>query len=153
MNKKIVISFLVVFVFVSLLLNVPSKKTDIKYVNIGGQKITVELATTVTEQEKGLSGRTNLNENTGMLFVFNKLGVYPFWMKDMNFPIDMIWLAPIEGGDGSEVKIVYIKKNATPDSYPQSFGTIVPAKYVLEARAGFSEANHLEVGDSASFTY
>lgn len=54
---------------------------------------TVEMATTVTEQARGLSYRENLGENAGMLFMFSKPGIQSFWMKDMRFPLDMIWIS------------------------------------------------------------
>jgi len=60
----------------------------------------------------------------------------------MNFPIDMIWI-------GEDMKVIYIKKNAEPESYPETFGPDANAKYVLEILAGFSDQNNLQVGDSA----
>ena len=128
---------------------------NIKYVKIAGQNIKVDLALTNGEQELGLSGRKSLNENEGMLFVFNLPGKYPFWMKDMNFPIDIIWLAPPEAGVGS-AKVVYIKKNALPELYPETYGpgeNDENAKYVLEVMAGFSDKNNLKIGDSVTFSY
>jgi uncharacterized membrane protein (UPF0127 family) len=124
------------------------KPEDIKYVKIAGQNIKVDLALTPSEQEQGLSGRTELKENTGMLFVFPQPGKYGFWMKDMNFPIDMIWL-------GEDFRVVYIKKNASPLLYPEVYGpgpNDANAEYVLEVVNGFSDKNNLKVGDSAIFT-
>jgi hypothetical protein len=126
-----------------------------KYIIIAGQKVMVDLALTPAEQEQGLSGRKDLAENQGMLFVFNTPGKYSFWMKDMNFPIDMIWLAPSGGGD-REAKVVYIKKNADPKLYPENYGPGIndgDAKYVLEVVSGFSEKNNLKVGDEVIFHY
>ncbi|MSU44900.1 DUF192 domain-containing protein, partial [Candidatus Nomurabacteria bacterium] len=126
---------------------------DIKEVKIAGQNIKVELVLTKEEKEQGLSGRQGLNNNEGMLFVFEHSGNHPFWMKDMNFPIDIIWLAPFEGEDGENLKVVYIKKNARPESYPETYGpdedvsTLVEIKYVLEVVSGFSEKNDLKEGD------
>ena len=70
-------------------------------------------------------------------------------MKDMNFSIDMIWIS-------ENMKVVYIKKNARPESYPESYGpegNDKPAKYILEINSGFSEKNNLKIGDSVLFTY
>lgn len=61
-------------------------------VTIGGTTFSVELATTMVQQAKGLSGRTGLGENDGMLFLFGSSTVQNFWMKGMNFPLDMIWI-------------------------------------------------------------
>jgi len=137
---------------------------DIKYVEIGGQSVKVDLALTPEAQAQGLSGRASLGENEGMLFVFGTPGNYLFWMKDMNFPIDMVWLAPSAGGDEENAKIIYIEKNATPESYPATYGPASTssslggpgendqnAKYVLEVPAGFADKNNLKVGDSVHF--
>ncbi len=118
---------------------------DTKFVQIDGVKIKVELALTEAEREQGLSGRDGLADDAGMLFVFDHPDKYLFWMKDMNFPIDMIWI-------GQDSKIIYIQKNASPDSYPQkTFGPETPATYVLEVPAGFSDKNGLKEGDQVKF--
>jgi uncharacterized membrane protein (UPF0127 family) len=126
--------------------NFSSENKNIQYVAIAGQKVKVDAAITKGEKEKGLSGRTGLEKNTGMLFIFDQPGKYPFWMKDMNFSIDIIWLS-------ADKKVMYIKKDARPESYPEAFGPEEDAKYVLEVPAGFSEENNLQRGDTALFTY
>ena len=119
---------------------------NIKYVKIAGQNIKVDLALTNQEQTQGLSGRPSLDNNSGMLFIFEYPGNYPFWMKDMNFPIDMIWLS-------EDMKVVYIKKDARPEDYPATYGPDQDAKYVLEVVSGFSEKNNLKEGDQVEFIY
>jgi uncharacterized membrane protein (UPF0127 family) len=122
---------------------------SIQSVKIAGQNVKVDLALTDREQIQGLSGKIGLGENEGMLFIFNSPGKYPFWMKDMNFPIDIIWLS--EG-----MKVVYIKKDARPELYPETYGPEPDdgnAKYVLEVVSGFSDKNNLKVGDSVEFEY
>ena len=64
----------------------------------------------------------------------------------MNFPIDIIWI-------GEDMKVVYIKKNAQPISYPESYSPTIDAKYVLEVVANFSDKNNLKEGDSVEFFY
>ena len=64
----------------------------ISIVNIVGKTLQVDLALTDEEKARGLSGRESLDEDEGMLFVFDVPGNYGFWMKDMNFAIDIIWL-------------------------------------------------------------
>jgi hypothetical protein len=159
MNKKKLLSFIVVIVFLLagffMVSYVPKsfKLENVKYVKIAGQNIKVDLALTSAEQEQGLSGRFSLDNNSGMLFIFEYPGSYPFWMKDMNFPIDIIWLAPSEGGDASEAKVIYIKKDARPEDYPATYGPDIDAKYILEITSGFSDKNNLKVGDIVGFTY
>jgi len=114
------------------------------YLKIAGQTLQVDLAILPEAQEMGLSGRKSLNEKQGMLFVFYKPEIYNFWMKDMLFPIDIIWIR-------EDKRVVYIKKNVLPDSYPETFSSDFPAQYVLEVSAGFSEKNNLKVGDRVEF--
>ena len=75
-----------------------------------------------------------------MFFIFPLSARYGFWMKDMNFPIDIIWI------DGSYRK-VETTTNITPDTYPTTFHPYLPAKYVLEVNAGFVRKQNIYVGD------
>lgn len=52
----------------------------------------LEIADTVHARERGLSGRPALPKGHGMLFVFDKSGIYPFWMREMKFPLDIVWI-------------------------------------------------------------
>lgn len=163
MKQKIIFSsFLLVAVFLAgfYIFYRPSPKIslqntklvpeEIKSIEIGGTLVRVDLALTTETQELGLGDRNALQDNSGMLFVFDTLGNYPFWMKDMKFPIDIVWLIP--GDTELEAKVIYIKKNAEPASYPEAFGPDQDAKYVLEVPAGFSEKNNLKIGDIVLFT-
>ena len=122
------------------------QESKIKYAELAGQKIKIELAQSKEEQERGLSGRETLPEGEGVLFIFENSAQHLFWMKDMKFAIDIIWI----DADG---KVVYIKKSVTPDTYPEVFKPTQNAKYVLEVLAGFSEKNNLKEGDSVLFTF
>ena len=132
-------------------MNQPSndfKLENIKYVKIAGQEVKVELAFTLEARTQGLSNRKELKKGEGMLFIFERLGNYPFWMKDMNFPIDIIWI-------GEDMKVVYIKKDARPESYPEAYGPQKEdknAKYILEVVSGFSDKNNLKIGDEVELT-
>ena len=106
---------------------------------IGGATVLAELAVTDQEKEEGLSGRAGLAPNTGMLFVFTPPKLIGFWMKDMRFPIDIIF---IDGAD--TISAVY--PALSPDTYPQSVRPPSPARYVLEVSAGFAEAHHIAIG-------
>jgi uncharacterized membrane protein (UPF0127 family) len=107
---------------------------------IGGQTVSLEIADTDEERSKGLSGHVPLEVDEGMLFVFPVSGPYGFWMKDMTFPIDIVWLDEM-------YRIVYVKEQATPESYPQVFAPGVPARYVVELSSGFFAKNHLHAGN------
>lgn len=152
MNKKNLFTLsavIIFFVIVVFLVNQPAKNLtpeNIKYVKIAGQNIKVDLALTKETQGTGLSGRKELAQNQGMLFVFDHPDKYYFWMMGMNFPIDIIWI-------GEDMKVVYIKKNAQPEDFLETYGPDVNTKYVLEVVAGFSDKNNLKEGDSILFSY
>ena len=77
---------------------------------------------------QGLSGRDGLGVNEGMLFAFDEPGTHGFWMKDMKFPIDIIWI--------SNSEVIYVLSNLNPDSYPTIFSPPEPVSQVLEVKAG-----------------
>lgn len=106
---------------------------------LGGEEINVILADTPVFQERGLSGRTELKENEGMLFVFTSPARLGFWMKDMLFPIDIIWF-------DAEQKIVDVWENAQPRSYPEIRTPKKDAQYVLEVPAHFVQRHNIEFG-------
>ena len=120
----------------------PAPKVSLPQLEIGEKIIQIEIADTDAERAKGLSERTNLAPDTGLLFVFPAVTTPSFWMKDMRFPIDIIWL-------DEKWKIIGIEKNLAPETYPKLFSPPSPIKYVLEVGAGFSEKNHLKIGDQA----
>lgn len=111
-----------------------------KEITIGRTPVTVEIAGTNISRSQGLSDREHLEKNHGMLFVFATPGFYEFWMKDMLFSIDMIWIS-------KEHTIVSINKKVSPDSYPQLFSPTDLVQFVVEVPAGFSDANEIHIGD------
>ncbi len=116
------------------------KKSEIK---IGEVSLWADIADNNCKRSLGLSGKRSLNEE-GMLFVFERIGNYSFWMKDMNFPIDILWI-------NEEFEIVGIEKNLLPSTFPKSFGEKYLAMYVLEIPALYSEKNNIKVGDTIFF--
>lgn len=146
MKRFFLIFFAIIFLLVGYHFWTAVNFDNIKSVKIAGLMLNVELASVPETQEKGLSGRNELRENKGMLFIFPKSAQYYFWMKDMNFSIDIIWIA-------EDMTVIYIKKNARPESYPETFGPDQNSKYVLEVVAGFSEKNNLKEGDRVEFVY
>lgn len=122
------------------------EKRDLPIVCIKDACFYTEIANNDDLRQKGLSSRENLPSDSAMLFVFNKSGVLNFWMKDMLFPLDLLWI-------NEESKIVHIEKNLLPCSLscptysspknPQSF-----SKYVLEINGGLSEIHNFSIGDT-----
>ena len=113
-------------------------------VAVGGQTIYVEVADTPEEQARGLSFRNSIGSNDGMLFVFDSPGSYGFWMKDMNFSIDIVWI--------SNDRVVGFEENVDPQIgapiknlkvyYPPE-----PVDRVLEIKAGGVRRLRVGVGD------
>jgi uncharacterized protein len=110
---------------------------------VGTASVTAELAQSDEARKTGLSGRASLPEGRGMLFVFPEEGNWGIWMKEMNFPIDIMWA-------DSEGKIVAMQSNISPETYPTSFYPNNDTRYVLEVPAGFAAKNSIKAGDSIS---
>lgn len=104
-------------------------------------KVKVEIADEPLEMAKGLSNRKSLDEDHGMLFVFAEPGQPAFWMKDMEFPIDIIWIK-------NDV-VIDIAPNlpVVAAEFLSTYSPKEPANYVLEVNAGFAKENGIKVGD------
>lgn len=130
-------------VSVSFLINA-KKSSNQNYrfprVAIRDKRYGLEVADSDSEREKGLGGRESLCAECGMLFVFEQPGQYAFWMKDMRFPLDIIWLS----GD----RVVF----AAHDVEPDFSGVIEPgvfADQVIEINAG--AVRGLNIGEKVNF--
>lgn len=102
------------------------------------------VADSEAERSMGLSGKKFLPSNTSMLFEFDKPDMHGIWMKDMLFPIDIIWL------DKNKV-IVNLISDAEPSTYPHVFYPPKSSLYVLEVRAGLIKERGLKLGDEILF--
>jgi len=114
-------------------------------IDIGTTTIMVDLAVSVDERTRGLSGQTFLGENRGMLFIFDTPSYPAIWMKNMLFSIDIAWL-------DSNFNIIDMKKNVSPSTYPQSFQPTTLAKYVLEVDSGFFDSHNISIGSIATLS-
>ncbi len=115
-------------------------------VYIGETKILVLIAEGSAALEKGLSGKPSLDAHAGMLFVFPKADPYQFWMPNMPFPIDIIWIQ-----DGKVVGVEADVSNIFNPKNPRFYTPPEPVQYVLEVNAGFAKANHVSMGDAVRF--
>lgn len=100
--------------------------------------IYTEVVAAPEELRRGLSGRETLPEDHGMLFDFGQMSQHCMWMPDMAFAIDIVWL-------DAEQRIVTIKPDITPETYPESFCGD-PAEYVLEVNSGVVAERNWRVG-------
>jgi uncharacterized membrane protein (UPF0127 family) len=116
-----------------------------RLLRVGEMTVSVEIADTPEQRTRGLSGRENLGENEGLLFIFPESQQRSFWMKDMRFPLDMVFIdegevveivrgvpAPSEGSDGTEIRVV----------------SKFPAEWVLEVNSGWVERQGVKLEDS-----
>lgn len=104
-------------------------------------RIDVEIAERTADRWRGLMFREKMDENQGMLFIFPAEETLSFWMKDTPLALDIIYL-------NADRTIVTIRKNTVPYS-EESVPSDVPAKYVVEVKAGFADRHRLEPGDKA----
>ena len=113
-----------------------------------GEEIPVEVADTLKKRSLGLGKRTSLKKGWGMLFVFEKRKPHRFWMKDMQFPLDIIWL--------DNHRIVYIIHNAKPansEDEAEIMTSPVPVNFVLEITAGRATKLRLKTGQRMKFKF
>lgn len=107
--------------------------------------IQVEIAESSKEQARGLGGRKEFPNGTGMLFVYNTPGERIFWMKRMHIPIDILWI-----NDGQIVSIQHSVPPPSPlldDKYLKRYGQGIKADMVLELPAGYTRRNAIQVGN------
>ncbi len=104
----------------------------------------LEFANTPAQQERGLGGRDSMPYKQGMLFVLDGNNDACFWMKDMRFPLDIVWL-------NSNKQVVKIEAGLKPDTYPQSYCPDQQANYVLEVNSGLAAQNHIKIGAQLNF--
>jgi|SRR3989344_4410118 len=119
--------------------------SDFGFISKGQKEIRVEVVATEAERLKGLGGRDEIPQDFGMLFIFQESDYQGIWMKEMRFPLDIIWL-------NDSLEIVDIKEAVEPKTYPDVFFPHRESIYVLELNAGMAKKNKLEVGDKVYFS-
>lgn len=145
--KKIKTKHIIIFlVAILLIIGLFDKFRSVpKYININGQEYKVEVVTTPTKLSKGLSDRENMAENEAMLFLFGAKDFRSFWMKDVYFPIDLLWI------DGN--LIVGWEENIqpqldVPDDRLRKYRSLQPVDKVLELPAGAVQKLDLKRGQT-----
>jgi len=149
MKKNFLLALLILLIFLTfaglIFLFKPHAPADptLKTLSIDGRKLFVELADTDAKRARGLSGRDKLAQNEGMLFIFPTLGFYRFWMKEMKFPLDFVWI--------NDDKIVDLTENVSPPKTPNeilsTFTAKNPFNKVLEINAGVVKSLDIKIGD------
>jgi hypothetical protein len=112
------------------------------YVELKGQRFSVEVADDLEKQALGLMFRTSLPEDHGMLFIFPREAPRSFWMKNTRFPLDIMYFS-------GDLRLVSVAANAQPCRVEQcpAYPSAGPARYVLELTAGKASELGLVPGD------
>ena len=119
---------------------------DVEQVTLGKDTHTVRIATTPESRTQGLSGVAYLGKFQGLLLAFPYEAPHGIWMKDMEIPIDILWL-------NNDKRVVYIVENASPEwSTTKIMKPSEPALYVIELPAGAVARSTISVGDTAQFS-
>lgn len=148
MKQKIYFAIVAVIIGSTIFLRYQQAKHPQGIVVMPRQTIKVEIASTASARERGLSGRENLIPGRGMLFVFPKRGSHAFWMKGMEFPIDIIWI------DGNKIADIAARAFSPLDGEePRIYRPRGEANFVLEARAGSAEMLGWKIGDEVIINY
>ncbi len=100
------------------------------------------IADTFAKQMLGLMHRPSLKRSEAMLFVFGRQGVYPIWMLNMRFPIDILWLDQ----SLTVVSIVHSAKPCSSIFNCRSYSNSKKAAYVLETNAGVAKSAGIKAG-------
>jgi uncharacterized membrane protein (UPF0127 family) len=108
--------------------------------SIGSTSLMVSVADTLETRMQGLSGTPYLPTGVGKLFIFEESSRWGFWMKDMNYAIDIIWI-------DTEGSVIHIEERIAPETFPQSFTPPLPARYVVEVPGGYVEQVGIVLGD------
>jgi uncharacterized membrane protein (UPF0127 family) len=114
--------------------------TDEYTIYLGSVALAVSVADDEAERMQGLSGVPGLRDLEGKLFIFDTDAKQGIWMKDMQFPLDIIWI-------DRSLHIVHIEENVTPETYPNIFYPSSDARFVLEMNARFVSSLRIKVGD------
>ncbi|MFZ2038449.1 MAG: DUF192 domain-containing protein [Minisyncoccia bacterium] len=158
-NKKIIFYFIIIFIIIVIVFllswfrsnsdnsfsgeeNIPTvlgKKYQKIQLNISSNKFSAYVADTDEKRIAGLSNWNNLKPYEAMFFVFTEPNYHGIWMKDMKISLDIIWL-------DENSKIIYIKENILPNTFPKIFKPDSPALYVIELPAGTISQNKISLG-------
>ncbi len=146
MKRNFFIEIVCLVVVVLLFINAFTSRTipPTQTISVGGALVSVEVADTIASRTQGLSGRDSLGINSGLLFVFDEPEEVGIWMKDMKFPIDIIWI-------DEEGVVIDVVEGATPESYPTVYTPYRDATYVLEVNSGFASTHRIRSGTRVTF--
>ncbi len=122
-----------------------STQDNIATIRINGATYKISVADNEVSRAQGLSGKQKLEKDEGLLFLFPQKDKYGFWMKDMLFPIDIIWLDEDVIADISHSVQIPLSPTYVPSYYPKA-----PVNKVLEVNAGEAKKNNFTIGQKVT---
>lgn len=136
-NAKLILLLILAIVSVIALQNMIWRQ---QVASINKKPFGLRIADSNQERQAGLSNSPKLRENEAMLFVFDSPGKHCFWMKDMSYPIDILWF-------DSSKKLIHVAHAVGPETYPENFCPAKSASYVLEVNSGVAGEMKIKIGD------
>lgn len=136
--KKLLLSIIILFLSIGVMYYIGVRGTYRNDLSINGKDFWVQIVESDRDRQMGLSGRYDMCDKCGMLFVFDDMSERGFWMKDMRFDIDIIFA-------DADKKIVKMYENADRKKFPETYNA--NAKYVLELGSGTVKNSGIVVGD------
>ena len=124
------------------------KQGELSFLSKGDKiaaSIDIEIADTELARQQGLMFRTSMEDNQGMLFIFEEEEMQSFWMKNTILPLDIMYV-------NRNKEIVKIHKNTMPFQEEPGYESGRPAMYVVEVKAGYTDVHGIKEGDRISFT-
>jgi uncharacterized membrane protein (UPF0127 family) len=119
-------------------------QSPFRTLEVGDRTYRLATATDDATRGLGLGDRLAMPENRGMVFIYQQSDFHCFWMKNMHFPLDIIWV-----DEGK--RVVHLEENVPPESYPKQFCPDKRALYVVELNAGQAKVAGIKVGDELKF--
>ncbi|HEU0081117.1 MAG TPA: DUF192 domain-containing protein [Candidatus Paceibacterota bacterium] len=146
-KKSLFFSLVIIVISVLSVFFASSSSPDSSYrratVTLGKTPFTALVSDTEALRELGLSGHSPLGPRQAMLFVFDKPDMVGFWMKDMKFSLDIVWI-------GADMRVISFVEGVSPQSYPTIYYPERPSQYVVELPAGALATTGLRKGDTVS---
>jgi uncharacterized membrane protein (UPF0127 family) len=144
-RRKFILVALVIGLAVAIAVTTLWPKTSPVTLRMDGRTYTLEIARTASQQQKGLGERPSMPHDHGMLFAYSISGRYCYWMKGMQFPLDIIWL-------DANKRVIETRQNLSPNTYPESYcPSGSSTRYVIELNAGQAAEMHLRAGQQLDF--
>ncbi len=139
----IIVFFIVVVLFAIYFVQAKGKEQRLTF-SSPDISVAVEVADNPVTRAKGLMGRSELGDGYGMLFVFNKSDIYPFWMLNTTIPLDAIYM----DSKGTVVDIIQMQPCGINITKCRVYTPAAEAQYVLEVNEGFSDDHGIKIGIS-----